>query len=110
MGQLQTLSSCSRMGTQTQLTMIENFARTAPKFLYVCLLFLPFTVNAVPDGEIIFTQVEGGIWRSNGNGRNVQRLFHPPLFILEMSIQEGDRYLLVVGEGLWDKARESTHE
>ena len=41
------------------------------------------------------------IWINDVNGHNARKLFKPPLIILEISIQEGDRYILVVGEGIF---------
>ena len=37
---------------------------------------------------------------SGVNGRNARKLFEPPLIVYEISIQEGDRYILCVGEGI----------
>ena len=69
----------------------------------VFLLCTVFTVKAIPAEEIIFTlpapnQTE--IWTSDVNGRNARKLFEPPLIVYEISIQEGDRYILCVGEGI----------
>ena len=69
---------------------------------FVCAVF---TVDTLPAEEIIFAahpQNQPGIWISNVNGRNARRLFDPPVFVQEISIQEGDRYILCVGEGIED--------
>ena len=69
----------------------------------VFLLCTVFTIKTIPAEEIIFTlpapnQTE--IWTSDVNGRNARKLFEPPLIVYEISIQEGDRYILCVGEGI----------
>ena len=67
---------------------------------FVCAVF---TVDTLPAEEIIFAahpQNQPGIWISNVNGRNARRLFDPPVLVQEISIQEGDRYILCVGEGI----------
>ena len=40
---------------------------------------------------------------SSVDGRNARRLFKLPLFTMELSVQEGDRYILVVAEGMENK-------
>ena len=40
---------------------------------------------------------------SSVDGRNARRLFKLPLFTMELSIQEGDRYVVVVAEGMENK-------
>lgn len=37
---------------------------------------------------------------SSVDGRNARRLFKLPLFTMELSVQEGDRYVIVVAEGM----------
>lgn len=65
------------------------------------LVFFPSVLQALPDEDIIFRNPgQLGIWMSDVKGRHPRRLFNPPLLIDEISIQEGDRYLLVVGEGI----------
>ena len=71
--------------------------------LCVFLLCTVFIRQAVPAEEIIFIlspQNQTGIWRSDANGRNVRKLFDPPVIVQEISVQEGDRYIIVVGEGI----------
>ena len=72
---------------------------------WFALLPFHFTANAAPSGEIIFVHPMNAreIWISDVNGRNARRLFNPPLIILGISIQEGDRYILGVGEGVFPK-------
>ena len=70
--------------------------------LSVFFLCAVFTVDTLPAEEIIFAahpQSQPGIWISNVNGRNARRLFDPPVLVQEISIQEGDRYIVCVGEG-----------
>ena len=61
---------------------------------------LSFSARAAPTGEVIFAhpkkQLE--LWMSNLNGHNARQLFELPLLYQEISIQEGDRYLVVVAE------------
>ena len=40
---------------------------------------------------------------SSVDGRNARGLFKLPLFTMELSVQEGDRYILVVAEGMENK-------
>ena len=40
---------------------------------------------------------------SSVDGRNARPLFKLPLFTMELSIQEGDRYIVVVAEGMENK-------
>lgn len=83
---------------------MKRFFESRAKLIgfWFALLLFPFTVNAAPGGEVIFTHPihKRGIWISNVDGSNARRLFNPPLIIYEISVQEGDRYILVVGEGL----------
>lgn len=74
-------------------------------FLWFVLSPFHFTANAAPSGDIIFVHPMDPceIWISDVNGHNARKLFKAPLIILEISIQEGDRYILVVGEGLFPK-------
>ena len=86
---------------------MERIVESAVKLggFWRVLLLLPFVVNAAPTGEIIFTHPthKRGIWIGGANGQNARQLFNPPLLVTRISVQEGDRYILVVGEGLWDK-------
>ena len=63
-------------------------------------LILSFSARAAPTGEVIFAhpkkQLE--LWMSNLNGHNARQLFELPLLYQEISIQDGDRYLVVVAE------------
>ena len=71
--------------------------------LSVFFLCAVFTVDTLPAEEIIFAahpQNQPGIWISNVNGRNARKLFDPPVLVQEISIQEGDRYIVCVGEGI----------
>lgn len=72
---------------------------------WIVLLLLPFVVNAAPNGTFIFTHPihNRGIWLGGVKGQNARQLFNPPLFITRISVQEGNRYILVVGEGLGNK-------
>lgn len=73
--------------------------------LGLALLLFPFTANAAPSGEIIFVHSTEPleIWAGSVDGHNARPLFKLPLFTLELSIQEGDRYILVVAEGTENK-------
>ena len=73
--------------------------------LSVFLMCAVFTVDTLPAEEIIFVSDPGrdqGIWISRVGGSNVRKLFNPPILVQEISIQEGDRYILCVGEGIED--------
>lgn len=64
-------------------------------------LLLPLTTLAKIRGEIIFrhpVDIEE-IWIGNVlEGRTARRLFKPPLLVMELSIQKGDRHILAVAE------------
>ena len=70
--------------------------------LCIALLFFPLTANAVPSGEIIYVPSTKllEMWISSVDGRDARQLFKLPLFTLELSVQEGDRYIVVVAEGM----------
>lgn len=68
-------------------------------FFLLCSIFIVDTIYAE---EIIYTshpKDQEAIWISDVNGHNARKLFSPPLFIQEISIQKGDRYILCVGGG-----------
>lgn len=94
---------CSLRQEQPMIRCFEKWV----KLLVLWSVFLPFhfTANADPSGEIIFVHPTDPreIWISDVNGHNARKLFKPPLIILEISIQEGDQYILVVGEGVFPK-------
>ena len=76
-----------------------------PRILCMCLFVLCsfFIVSTIPADEIIYQPNiwnQKGIWISNVKGSNPRRLFNPPLIARKISIQEGDRYILCVGEGI----------
>lgn len=81
--------------------------RNRAKFFSLCLILLlfPFTIHAAPSGKIIFSHSTEPfeIWMSSVDGRNARGLFKLPLFTMELSVQEGDRYILVVAEGMENK-------
>ena len=78
--------------------------RNRAKFFSLCLalLLFPFTANAVPSGEVMFVHSTEPleIWAGSVDGRNARSLFKLPLLTMELSIQEGDRYVVVVAEGM----------
>ena len=84
----------------------DVFLKTAGKCtVYLFFICAVFTVDMLPAEEIIFAsdpQNQPGIWISNVNGRNARKLFDPPVLVQEISIQEGDRYIVCVGEGIGD--------
>lgn len=64
-----------------------------------------FIVNPVPAEEIIYASLNPQnrkieIRISDVNGNNARKLFSPPVFVQEISILKGDRYILCVGEGV----------
>ena len=63
-------------------------------------VILSLSAHAAPTGEIIYAhpkkQLE--LWMSNVNGQNARQLFQLPLLYQEISIQAGDRYIVVVAE------------
>lgn len=83
---------------------MKHFIVIQLRRLGLTLIFLCFICidNALPVEEIIYLQnpqSQNGIWISDVNGNNPRRLFTPPLYIQEISIMKGDRYILCVGEG-----------
>ena len=84
----------------------DVFLKTAGKCtVYLFFMCAVFTVDMLPAEEIIFAsdpQNQPGIWISNVNGRNARKLFDPPVLVQEISIQEGDRYIVCVGEAIGD--------
>ena len=70
-------------------------------FCFVLLLF-PFATHAAPSGEVMFVHSAEPleIWVGGVDGRNARSLFKLPLLTMELSIREGDRYIVVVAEGL----------
>lgn len=73
--------------------------------LSVFFMCVVFTVDTLPAEEIIFVSDPGRdqeIWISNVGGSKARKLFNPPVLVQEISIQEGDRYILCVGEGIED--------
>ena len=83
---------------------MKAFFKNRTKLFSLCLAFLlsPFTANTVPSGEIIYVPSTKllEMWISSVDGRDARQLFKLPLFTLELSIQEGDRYIVVVAEGM----------
>lgn len=72
-------------------------------YLYLAFLLWTFTTNTLCAQEIIYqplSRIQRGIWISDTDGRDARQLFNPPLFVYEMSIQKGDRYILCVAEGV----------
>lgn len=72
--------------------------------LSVFFLCAVFTVGNLRAEEIIFVSgyENPEIWISKVDGRNARKLFNPPVVVSEISIQEGDRYILCVGAGIED--------
>lgn len=84
---------------------MTHFFQNHQKMLCFCLFLLCsiFIVNTIPAEEIIYAshpKDEKALWISDVNGNNARKLFSPPLYIQEISIQKGDRYILCVGEGV----------
>lgn len=74
-------------------------------WICICLLCSVFIDNAkvVHADEIIYQpneQHQKGIWISDLDGRDTQLLFDPPIIAKQISIQDGDRYILCVGIGI----------
>lgn len=86
---------------------MKTLFKNRVRFFSVCLalLLFPFTIHAAPSGKIIFQHSTKplDVWMSSVDGRNAHRLFKLPLFTMELSVQEGDRYILVVAEGMENK-------
>lgn len=61
---------------------------------------LSLSAHAAPTGEVIFAhpKKQRQLWISNVNGQNARQLFQLPLLYQEISIQAGDRHILVVAE------------
>lgn len=83
---------------------MTHFIANHQKILCLCLFLLCsiFIVNAIHAEEIIYAshpKDREALWISNVNGHNARKLFSPPLYIYEISIQKGDRYILCVGGG-----------
>ena len=86
---------------------MTRFFQNCRKMCCLSVFFLcaVFTVDTLPAEEIIFVSADPQnqeIWISKVDGRNARKLFNPPLVVMEISIQEGDRYILCVGEGIED--------
>ncbi len=85
---------------------LEPFPRHTLHRLIFCSFFLiPLITQAQPSGEIIFRHGVDiqEIWIGNvQEGRTSRRLFKPPLLVMALSVQKGDRYILAVAERLAD--------
>ena len=85
---------------------MTHFSENRRKMCCLSVFFLcaVLTVDMLPAEEIIFVSHPQSqeIWISKVNGRNARKLFNPPIVVTEISIQEGDRYILCVGEGIED--------
>ena len=86
---------------------MTRFFQNCRKMCCLSVFFLcaVFTVDTLPAEDIIFVSADPQnqeIWISKVDGRNARKLFNPPLVVMEISIQEGDRYILCVGEGIED--------
>ena len=70
--------------------------------VYLCFVyFLPFTTHAKLTGEIIFPDPLEfrELWIGKINeGHSARRIYRLPLLVMELSVQKGNRYLLVVAE------------
>ncbi len=69
----------------------------------VLLFFITTVLHAAPAGEIIFVHPIkwGEVWIANVDGTNARQLFNRTFEqIHSLSVQEGDRYLLVAAEEL----------
>ena len=70
--------------------------------LYCCLVcILPLAAHAKPTGEIIFSHPMDrlGLWIGNVDSKRTSRkVSGVPLLISQLSIQEGDRYILAVAD------------
>lgn len=76
--------------------------RVKPFSFCLILLLFPFTTHAAPSGEVMFVHSAEPleIWIGDVDGRNARSLFKLPLLTMELSIQQGDRYVVVVAEGM----------
>lgn len=85
---------------------MKNMKKSTLKTLCLSLVILfPLATYAKPNGEIIFRHPVDvhEIWIGNVNeGRTSRRLFNPPLLVMGLSIQKGDRHILTVAERLAD--------
>ena len=84
---------------------MRNFFENCLRRFSVCFLILCnlIIVEAISAEEIIYAsepQNQVAIRISDVNGHNTRTLFNPPLFVMEISIQKGDRYILCVAEGI----------
>ena len=68
--------------------------------LSLFVLLLSLSALAVPTGEVFCIHPAKilEVWSSDVTGHNARMLFKLPLIIMDMSIQEGGRHILVVGE------------
>lgn len=80
---------------------MKHFLENQLSIYSLCIMLMCslFIIETIPADEIIFQPKQKGIWQSNIDGNNARRLFNPPLIVNRFSIQEGDRYILCVGNG-----------
>lgn len=77
--------------------------RSCLAVLCFCLFLIAPILHAAPAGEIIFVHPIkwGEVWIANLDGTNARRLFNRTFEeIHSLSVQEGDRYLLIAAEEL----------
>ena len=78
--------------------------------LYCCLAcILPLAAHAKPTGEIIFSHPVDrlGLWVGNVNfKRTSHKISDVPLLISQISIQEGDRYIVAIADRVSNGERE----
>ncbi len=84
---------------------MRHFFHYQLRILCLCIILLCciFVDNTITAEKIIYQPNrwhQKGIWISNADGHNARRLFNPSLNVTKISIQEGDRYILCVGEGV----------
>ena len=79
-------------------------------FLYYCFAcLLPLAAHAKPTGEIIFSHPVDrlGLWIGNVNSKRAShKVLDLPLLISQLSIQEGDRYIIAVADRINNGERE----
>ena len=72
-------------------------------FISIILTQLVSEAVAVPAGQIVFAHPSGSgeIWIANVDGTNARRIFnHRFVYIHSLSVQKGNRYILVVAEAI----------